>query len=145
MNMFFPAFRALDVAENATHNLHNIYPLRGAQVRDANAWARYLNEAIDRFGPTTDVVFAQHHWPVWGQARALDFLAKQRDLYKFLHDQTVRLMNHGFTASEIAERLQLPPSLASTWHVRGYYGTLSHNRRRSISATSAGTTPIPPT
>ena len=129
MNMFFPAFRALDVAENATHNLHNLYPLRGAQVRDGNAWARYLNEAIERFGADTDVVFAQHHWPVWGQARALAFLGAQRDLYKFLHDQTVRLMNHGFKAAEIAERLKLPTSLARTWHARGYYGTLSHNAK----------------
>jgi len=129
MNMFFPAFRALDVAENATHNLHNLYPLRGAQVRDGNAWARYLNEAIERFGADTDVVFAQHHWPVWGQARALAFLGAQRDLYKFLHDQTVRLMNHGLKAAEIAERLKLPSSLARTWHARGYYGTLSHNAK----------------
>ena len=151
MNMFFPAFRALDVAENATHNLHNIYPLRGAQVRDANAWARYLNEAIELFGGDTDVVFAQHHWPVWGQARALDFLGTQRDLYKFLHDQTVRLMNHGLKAAEIAERLKLPSSLARTWHARGYYGTLSHNAKavyqRYIGwydANPANLNPLPP-
>src|SRR5262245_43839157 len=129
MHMFYPAHRALNLAENATHNLHNTYPIRGAQARDANAWARYLNEALDRFGPDTDVVFAQHHWPVWGQPRALDFLKRQRDLYKYLHDQTVRLMNHGYKAAEIAERLTLPKSLASTWHVRGYYGTLSHNAK----------------
>jgi alkyl sulfatase BDS1-like metallo-beta-lactamase superfamily hydrolase len=71
-------------------------------VRDANAWARYLNEALDRFGPGADVVFAQHHWPVWDNHRVLDFLTKQRDLYKYLHDQTVRLMNHGWKAAEIA-------------------------------------------
>jgi alkyl sulfatase BDS1-like metallo-beta-lactamase superfamily hydrolase len=151
MNMFFPGFRALDVAENATHNLHNLYPLRGAQVRDANAWARYLNEAIERFGRDTEVLFAQHHWPVWGQARALDVLGKQRDLYKFLHDQTVRLMNHGFKAAEIAERLRLPASLNATWHVRGYYGTLSHNAKsvyqRYIGwydANPANLNPLPP-
>ena len=151
MNMFFPAFRALDVAENATHNLHNIYPLRGAQVRDANAWARYLNEAIDRFGGGTDVVFAQHHWPVWGRERALDFLATQRDVYKFLHDQTVRLMNHGLKAAEIAERLTLPASLARTWHARGYYGTLSHNAKAVYQrylgwydANPANLNPLPP-
>jgi len=80
------------------------------------------------------VAFAQHHWPVWGNARVADFLAKQRDLYKYLHDQTVRLMNHGYKASEIAERLALPKSLASTWHVRGYYGTLSHNGEIRLSA-----------
>ena len=151
MNMFFPAFRALDVAENATHNLHNLYPLRGAQVRDANAWARYLNEAIEQFGGDTDVVFAQHHWPVWGQARALDFLGRQRDLYKFLHDQTVRLMNHGLKAAEIAERLKLPASLARTWHARGYYGTLSHNAKAVYQrylgwydANPANLNPLPP-
>jgi alkyl sulfatase BDS1-like metallo-beta-lactamase superfamily hydrolase len=129
MHMFYPALRALNLAENATHNLHNIYPIRGAQARDANAWARYLNEAIDRFGRSADVVFAQHHWPVWGRARLLDFLAKQRDLYKYLHDQTLRLMNHGYRSAEIAERLTLPPGLASAWHARGYYGTLSHNAK----------------
>jgi alkyl sulfatase BDS1-like metallo-beta-lactamase superfamily hydrolase len=151
MHMFYPALRALNLAENATHNLHNIYPIRGAQARDANAWARYLNEALDQFGPDTDVVFAQHHWPVWGQPRALDFLKRQRDLYKYLHDQTVRLMNHGYKAAEIAERLTLPKSLASTWHVRGYYGTLSHNAKavyqRYIGwydANPANLNPLPP-
>ena len=127
MHLFFPAFRALNLVENATHTMHNIYPIRGAEVRDANAWARYLNEAMDRFGRDTDVVFAQHQWPVWGNHRVLDYLGKQRDLYKYLHDQTVRLMNHGYKADEIAERLALPTSLEQTWHVRGYYGVLSQN------------------
>jgi alkyl sulfatase BDS1-like metallo-beta-lactamase superfamily hydrolase len=127
MHMFYPAFRALNLAENATHTMHNIAPIRGAEVRDANAWARYLNEALDRFGPDTDVVFAQHQWPIWGNERVLDYLGKQRDAYKYLHDQTVRLMNHGYKPDEIAERLALPESLARTWHVRGYYGTLSQN------------------
>jgi alkyl sulfatase BDS1-like metallo-beta-lactamase superfamily hydrolase len=127
MHMFYPAFRALNLAENATHTLHNIAPIRGAEARDANVWARYLNEALDRFGRDTDVVFAQHQWPVWGNDRVLEYLGKQRDAYKYLHDQTVRLMNHGYTADEIAERLALPASLAQTWHVRGYYGTLSQN------------------
>jgi alkyl sulfatase BDS1-like metallo-beta-lactamase superfamily hydrolase len=151
MHMFYPALRALNLAENATHNLHNIYPIRGAQARDANAWAKYLNEARDRFGREADVAFAQHHWPVWGNARVLDFLGKQRDLYKYLHDQTVRLMNHGYKAVEIAERLTLPRSLAATWHVRGYYGTLSHNAKsvyqRYIGwydANPANLNPLPP-
>jgi alkyl sulfatase BDS1-like metallo-beta-lactamase superfamily hydrolase len=129
MHMYHPALRALNLAENATHNLHNIYPIRGAQARDANAWARCLNEALDRFGRQAEVVFAQHHWPVWDNARVVDYLARQRDLYKYLHDQTVRLMNHGYRAAEIAERLALPASLARTWHARGYYGTLSHNAK----------------
>ena len=151
MHMFHPGLRALNLAENATHNLHNIYPLRGAQARDANAWAKYLNEALDRFGRDADVAFAQHHWPVWGTARVRDFLAKQRDLYKFLHDQTVRLMNHGEKAVEIAERLALPKSLAGTWHVRGYYGTMSHNAKSVYQrylgwydANPANLNPLPP-
>jgi len=151
MHMFYPALRALNLAENATHNLHNTYPIRGAQVRDANAWARYLNEALDRFGPHADVVFAQHHWPVWRNPRVLDFLTKQRDLYKYLHDQTVRLMNHGWKAAEIAERLALPKSLSQTWHVRGYYGTMSHNSKAVYQrylgwydANPANLNPLPP-
>jgi linear primary-alkylsulfatase len=151
MHMFHPGLRALNLAENGTHTLHNVYPIRGAQVRDANAWARYLDEAIDRFGRDADVVFAQHHWPVWGNARVLDYLRKQRDLYKYLHDQTVRLMNRGHTAAEIAERLRLPASLASTWHVRGYYGTLRHNARAVLQryigwydANPASLDPLPP-
>src|SRR5262249_49233259 len=151
MHMFYPALKALNLAENATHNLHNIYPIRGAQARDANAWARYLNQALDRFGGDTDVVFAQHHWPVWGNARAADFIRRQRDLYKYLHDQTVRLMNHGYKPAEIAERLSLPKSQSGTWHVRGYYGTLSHNAKavyqRYIGwydANPANLNPLPP-
>jgi alkyl sulfatase BDS1-like metallo-beta-lactamase superfamily hydrolase len=127
MHLFFPSLRALNLVENATHTMHNIYPIRGAEVRDANAWARYLNEAMNRFGQDTDVVFAQHQWPVWGNQRVLDYLAKQRDAYKYLHDQTVRLMNHGYKADEIAARLALPKSLEQVWHVRGYYGVLSQN------------------
>src|SRR5262245_54392122 len=151
MHMFYPALRALNLAENATHNLHNIYPIRGAQARDANAWAKYLNAALDRFGPAADVAFAQHHWPVWGRARVREFLGAQRDLYKYLHDQTVQLMNHGEKPAEIAERLTLPKSLAGTWHVRGYYGTLSHNAKsvyqRYIGwydANPANLNPLPP-
>jgi linear primary-alkylsulfatase len=151
MHMFYPALRALNLAENATHNLHNVCPLRGAQARDANAWAKYLNEALDRFGADADVVFAQHHWPVWDTPRVRDFLTRQRDLYKYLHDQTVRLMNHGWKSSEIAERLTLPASQARTWHVRGYYGTLGHNAKsvyqRYIGwydANPANLNPLPP-
>jgi alkyl sulfatase BDS1-like metallo-beta-lactamase superfamily hydrolase len=151
MHMFYPALRALNLAENATHNLHNTYPIRGAQARDANAWAKYLNEALDRFGRHADVAFAQHHWPVWDNARVLDYLAGQRDVYKYLHDQTARLMNHGLKAAEIAERLTLPRSLAGTWHVRGYYGTLSHNAKAVYQrylgwydANPANLEPLPP-
>ena len=151
MHMFYPGLRALNLAENATHNLHNIYPIRGAQVRDANAWAKYLNEARDQFAPKADVVFAQHHWPVWGTSRVLDYLAKQRDTYKYLHDQTLRLMNHGLKSAEIAERLALPKSLENEWHVRGYYGTFSHNAKSVYQrylgwydANPANLNPLPP-
>jgi alkyl sulfatase BDS1-like metallo-beta-lactamase superfamily hydrolase len=151
MHMFYPGLRALNLAENATHNLHNIYPIRGAQVRDANAWAKYLNEARDRFATKSDVVFAQHHWPVWGNSRLLDYLAKQRDAYKYLHDQTLRLINHGYRSAEIAERLALPKGLEREWHVRGYYGTFSHNAKAIYQrylgwydANPANLNPLPP-
>jgi alkyl sulfatase BDS1-like metallo-beta-lactamase superfamily hydrolase len=127
MNLAFPDLGALCLAENATHHLHNIGTLRGALVRDARAWARYLAETIERYGARVDVAFASHHWPTWGQARVVRFLAEQRDLYGFLHDQTVRRMNQGETAAEIAEDLTLPPVLAEAWHTRGYYGSISHN------------------
>jgi alkyl sulfatase BDS1-like metallo-beta-lactamase superfamily hydrolase len=127
MNFLFPEHRALCMAENATHNLHNVLTLRGALVRDPHVWASYLDEAIELFGERADVLFAQHHWPRWGRERILDFLAKQRDLYGYIHDQTLRLLNKGSTAGEIAESLELPPGLEREWHCRGYYGSLNHN------------------
>jgi len=127
MHFFFPAERALNLAENTNHTLHNLCPLRGSQVRDALAWSKHLNAALHRWGGRIDVLFAQHHWPTWGGERARAFLAEQRDLYRVLHDQTVRLMSHGCKATEIAERLQLPPGVSRRWHNRGYYGTVSHN------------------
>ncbi|MDE1950179.1 MAG: MBL fold metallo-hydrolase, partial [Burkholderiales bacterium] len=127
MHLFFPSERALNLAENATHTLHNLCPLRGAQVRDALAWSKYLHKALHRYGPRTEVVLAQHHWPTWGPERACRFLAEQRDLYRVLHDQTVRLMSHGLKAAEIAEGFELPAALRARWHARGYYGTVSHN------------------
>ncbi|MDQ0141814.1 alkyl/aryl-sulfatase [Cupriavidus necator] len=127
MHFFFPQLRALNLAENATRTLHNLCPLRGAQVRNARLWSHYLDRALERYAPHADVAFAQHHWPAWGTERLSEYLAQQRDLYKYIHDQTVRLMNHGMTASEIAEILRLPDSLHRQWHARGYYGTLSHN------------------
>ena len=129
MIMYSPQFRLLNMAEDATHNMHNLYTLRGAEIRDGRLWSRYIGEAIERYGDRTDAVIAQHHWPMWGNERIVSFLKKQRDLYEFMHDQSVRLLNHGLTPTEIAERLQLPPSLASEWSARGYYGTLSHNAK----------------
>jgi alkyl sulfatase BDS1-like metallo-beta-lactamase superfamily hydrolase len=127
MHVFFPERHALCIAENATHVLHNILTLRGALVRDAHAWAGYLTEALDLFGRDADVVFASHHWPTWGHDRVVAFLGLQRDLYAYLHDQTVRLLNRGLTGAEIAESMVLPPALESAWHARGYYGSVSHN------------------
>lgn len=129
MIMYFPQFSLLNMAEDATHNMHNLYTIRGAEIRDGRLWSRYIGEAIERYGDKADVVIAQHHWPVWGNDRIVAFLAKQRDLYKFIHDQSVRLLNHGLTPTEIAEQLKLPPSLANDWAARGYYGTLSHNAK----------------
>jgi alkyl sulfatase BDS1-like metallo-beta-lactamase superfamily hydrolase len=127
MNFLFPERRALCLAENATHNMHNILTLRGAVVRDARVWARYLDEAIDFFDGSYDVAFASHHWPTWGRDNVIRFLAEQRDLYAYLHDQTLRLLNSGLTGPEIAEEMRLPPALEKSWHARGYYGSLSHN------------------
>ncbi len=123
----FPQFRALCLAEDATHTLHNLLTLRGALVRDGLAWSKYLNETIELFGAQTDVAFASHHWPTWGQAAILDFLKKQRDLYKYIHDQTLRLLNQGYTPIEIAEMFELPQSLSQEFYNRGYYGSISHN------------------
>lgn len=127
MNFYLPQFRALCMAENVSHNMHNLVPPRGALVRDAKAWAHYLDEAIDLFARKTDVLFISHHWPTWGQDKVIDLLRGQRDLYKYLHDQTLRLANHGYTGPEIAEMLTLPDALAKKWYNRGQYGTLSHN------------------
>ncbi|WP_414686442.1 alkyl/aryl-sulfatase [Mycobacterium sp.] len=127
MHFYFPRFRALCMAENATHNLHNLLTLRGALVRDPHAWSGYLTEAIDTFADRADVVFASHHWPTWGRERIIEFLSLQRDLYAYLHDQTLRLLNQGHTGVEIAEMFQMPPALDQAWHTRGYYGSVSHN------------------
>lgn len=127
MHFLFPQHRALCMAENATHNLHNLLTLRGALVRDPHIWSKYLTEAIERFADRADVVFASHHWPTWGADEIREFLGLQRDLYAYLHDQTLRMLNQGMTGAEIAEAIQLPPALEGAWHARGYYGSVSHN------------------
>jgi alkyl sulfatase BDS1-like metallo-beta-lactamase superfamily hydrolase len=127
--MYYPRFKVLNMAEIATHNFHNLLPFRGTEVRDALAWSKRLGEAAEAFGAESEAVIAQHHWPVFGRERARNFLTNQRDLYKYAHDQTVRLMNQGFTAPEIAEQLELPASIANEWENRGYYGTMSHNAK----------------
>ena len=127
MLFYFPDHRALCAAEDATHNLHNLLTLRGAVVRDPHGWSTYLTETIDLFGGDLDVVFASHHWPTWGRERAVEFLGLQRDLYAYLHDQTLRMLNQGYVGPEIAERIELPPALENAWSTRGYYGSVSHN------------------
>ena len=127
MLLYLPDFKALCAAEDATHNLHNLLTLRGAVVRDPHAWARYLTETIDLFGREADVVFASHHWPTWGSERVTEFLTLQRDLYAYLHDQTLRLLNKGLVGAEIAEAIVMPPALERAWSTRGYYGSVSHN------------------
>lgn len=127
MHMFYPELGVLNMAENACPLLHNFIPLRGAVARDPRVWARYISDAIEMYAPHAEVMIGQHHWPVWGRAAIVDYLEAQRDLYKHIHDQTLRLMNKGWRPAEIAEVIDLPPGLAERWSVRGYYGTVSHN------------------
>ena len=127
MNFHFPDMRLLCMAENCTHTMHNLYTPRGAQVRDSLAWSKYINESIDLFAGESDICFASHHWPRFGAGDVRSFLTQQRDLYRWLHDQTMRLANKGLTAVEIAEELELAPELETEFHVRGYYGTVNHN------------------
>jgi len=127
MHFYIPRYKVLNLAENCTHNFHNLLPFRGADVRDALAWSKYLGEALSLWGGKAEAMCGQHHWPVWGRERIDTMIRQQRDLYKFAHDQTIRLMNHGLTASEIAETIRLPKSLEGAWHARGYYGHIRHN------------------
>jgi alkyl sulfatase BDS1-like metallo-beta-lactamase superfamily hydrolase len=129
MNFYLPQFRAVFMAENANLTMHNLLPARGALVRDAKAWTDYLTESIRLFVDKSDIMFAAHGIPRFGQQEIAAFLKSHRDAYKFLHDQTVRLMNTGLTATEIAEVLRLPDVLAKQWFNRGYYGTMSHNSK----------------
>lgn len=130
MNLYLPQLRALCMAENATQMMHNILTPRGAQVRDAKAWAEYLDDSLARYGDKSDVLFAQHNWPTWGGERIRTFLADQRDMYAFLNDRTLHLLNQGLTPLEIADSIKkLPGSLDQKWYTRGYYGSLSFNTR----------------
>ncbi len=129
MNLYFPQFKLLNAAENVTHNLHNLYTLRGAEIRDGLGWAKYIEQMRRLYAGRAEVMVAQHHWPTWGTARIDDMLGKQRDLYQYVHDQSVRLLNQGHKPREIAEQLRLPDAIGQQWFARGYYGTLSHNAK----------------
>ncbi|KAL3439871.1 Metallo-hydrolase/oxidoreductase [Aspergillus insuetus] len=127
MLIYFPVVKALCAAEVATHTMHNILTLRGAVVRDPHGWAKHLTQTIDLFGGEAEVVFASHHWPTWGREKVVEFLTSQRDLYAYVHDQTLRYLNKGYNGPEIAEMMTLPPALDRAWSARGYYGSTSHN------------------
>lgn len=128
MNAYFPKYRALWMAENCTGTLHNLYTLRGAEVRDANDWAKYIIEADQRFCDKTDVVFQSHNWPHWGE-EIHNYLLNTAAIYKFIHDQTLHYMNQGYTSTEVAAMLTLPEKLEKVWYTRPYYGTLAHNAK----------------
>ncbi len=127
MHWYIEELKALTAAENCVHAMHNTYPIRGAQVRDPQAWSMYLNETIERWGGEAEVMYGMHHWPSWGSERIIEMLSKGRDAYRYINDQTLRLANHGQTPIEIAEQVRLPESLERHWAVRDYYGTISHN------------------
>ena len=125
MHFFFPEYKALCMAENCSGTMHNVLTLRGALVRDSLQWSRYIDEALDRWGDSSEIVFASHGWPHWGQDAVRGYLTRQRDLYRWLHDQAMRLANLGYTPNEIAAQVDLPPGLWDDYMCHGYYGTVS--------------------
>ena len=129
MNTYFPDDKALWMAENCTGTLHNLYTLRGAQVRDANGWARYITKAQTLFGGEAEVVFQSHNWPHWGNDVIEEYMTNTAAIYKFIHDQTVLYINQGYTETEIADMIELPEALEKVWYTRQYYGTLKHNAK----------------
>ena len=150
MTFYLPVRKAFCSAEIVTHTMHNLYTLRGAKVRDALKWSGYIDDALVRFGDA-EVMFASHSWPIWGNAHIADYLAKQRDAYKYIHDQTLRLANSGATPREISEQLELPSTLATSFGNRGYYGTVRHNSKAVYQwyfgwydANPANLDPLPP-
>ena len=150
LTFYLPELKAYNAAEVTSHNLHNLYTLRGAKVRDGLKWSNYIDEVITLFGGA-EVYLASHHWPIWGNERIIEFLKVQRDTYKYIHDQTVRMFNEGLTPGEIAEQLELPASLQKTFSNRSYYGTVRHNARAVYQAylgwydgNPANLNPLPP-
>ena len=150
MTFTIPERRAYGGAENLSQTMHNLLPIRGAKVRDAQRWAAYMQQALDQVADC-DVYFGQHNWPVWGHERIVELITKHRDVYQYTHDQTVRLINAGFTPREIADKIKLPPSLSSYFGARGYYGDLRHNVKAvyqfymgNYDGNPANLNPLPP-
>lgn len=148
---YMPELKLLNMAETATHMLHNTYTLRGAKIRDPLAWSKYLNEVINRWGDEVDILYNQHHWPVWGNEDVVKHLKLQRDMYRFIHDETLRLANHGYTMTEIAEMIEIPDAIEESFSNRGYYGTFNHNVKATyvlymgwFNGNPADLNPLPP-
>jgi alkyl sulfatase BDS1-like metallo-beta-lactamase superfamily hydrolase len=150
MTFSIPEMKAYGGAENLAQTMHNLLPVRGAKVRDALRWANYMDQALDQ-ARDAEVYFGQHNWPVWGRERIAEFITKHRDVYKYTHDQTVRLINAGYTPREIADKIKLPKSLESFFGARGYYGDLRHNAKAvyqfylgAYDGNPANLDPLPP-
>ncbi|WP_435642142.1 alkyl/aryl-sulfatase [Micavibrio aeruginosavorus] len=127
MLWFIEEKKAIAAAEDVTHTLHNTYSLRGAKIREPLPWSKYINQALVMWGDKADVIFAQHHWPTWGNANVVDLMKKQRDMYRYINDETLRMANQGMTMREIAEDFKLPKGLDTFWANRGYYGSVYHD------------------
>lgn len=129
MNTYLPQYKALWMAENCTGTLHNLYTLRGAEIRDGNAWAQYIMEAKALFGQEAEVIFQSHNWPHWGNEELNEYLVNTASVYKYIHAQTLQYINEGYTSTEIANKIELPEDLEKVWYTRQYYGTLTHNAK----------------
>jgi alkyl sulfatase BDS1-like metallo-beta-lactamase superfamily hydrolase len=152
MMFYFPQFKAFCQAENISHTLHNLYTLRGAQVRNGQKWSIYIDRSLQRYGDEVEVSFGSHHWPTWGNSDIVKYWENQRDLYRFIHDQTLRLANEGYTSTEIAEMLKLPAALDKEFYNRGYYGSVSHDAKAQyqlyfgwFDGNPSNLNPLPPT
>lgn len=129
MNTWLPQFKALWVAENCTSTLHNLYTLRGAQVRDGADWAKYITEAVSLYGDKAEVTFQSHNWPHWGNDTINEYMVNTAAVYKYINDQTLTYINQGYTSDEISNMIELPEGLAKNWYTRQYYGTVAHNSK----------------
>jgi alkyl sulfatase BDS1-like metallo-beta-lactamase superfamily hydrolase len=127
MLWFIEEKNAIQGAEDVVHTLHNTYTLRGAKIRNPLAWSKYINQALAMWGDRAEVIFAQHHWPTWDNANVVELMEKQRDIYRYINDETLRMTNQGMSFTEISEAFELPDSLADFWANRGYYGSIDHN------------------